>query len=222
MTAGRPPTPDLLVVPGVVADHEDRRTNFFRGGREMTDELFGERGRTLEEEFFKRQNAELLAALRAKLETERTRKELANTAGVSDEQVLARLFEAGMTPATLTAMAVVPLVAIAWADGKLEEAERDQVLRYARSLDLGQEATSLLTSWLVAEPEPALFEIWIEYVRNLLPQLDEPARDQLKATTCMRAAAVAEAAAGEPYGVGRQISAEEQSVLRRIEAAFEE
>ncbi|MBE0608547.1 MAG: hypothetical protein IH609_04155, partial [Dehalococcoidia bacterium] len=53
----------------------------------MSDELFGERGRTLEEEFFKRQNAELLAAMRAKLETERAKKELANTAGMTDEQV---------------------------------------------------------------------------------------------------------------------------------------
>lgn len=187
----------------------------------MTDELFGERGRALEEEFFKRQNAELLAAMRAKLETERAKKELANTAGMTDEQVLARLLDAGVTPATLTAIAVVPLVAVAWADGKLEEVERNQVLRYARTLEIGAEATSLLTSWLVAEPEPALFDTWLEYVRNLLPRLDQPARDELKATTCMRAAAVAEAAAGEPYGVGRQVSPEEKQVLRRVEAAFE-
>jgi DNA-binding phage protein len=187
----------------------------------MTDELFGERGRALEEEFFKRQNAELLAAMRAKLETERAGQELANTAGLNDEQVLARLLDAGVTPAAVTAMAVVPLVAVAWADGKLDEGERNQVLRYARTLAMGEEATSLLTSWLVAAPEPVLFDTWVEYVRNLLPRLDQPARDELKATTCLRAAAVAEAAAGEPYGVGRQISAEEQSVLRRVEAAFE-
>lgn len=188
----------------------------------MTDELFGERGRALEEEFFKRQNAELLAAMRAKLETERARKELAKTAGLTDEQVLARLLDAGVTQVTLTAMAVVPLVAVAWADGQLEEAERNQVLRSARSLQIGEEATSLLTGWLVEEPEPALFDTWMEYIRNLLPRLDQPARDELKAATCMRAAAVAEAAAGEPYGVGRQVSPEESQVLRRIEAAFEE
>lgn len=187
----------------------------------MTDELFGERGRTLEEEFFKRQNAELLAAMRAKLETERAKKELANTAGLTDEQVLARLLDAGVTPATITAMAMVPLVAVAWADGKLDEVERNQVLRYARTIEIGEGATSLLTSWLVAEPETALFDTWLEYVLNLLPRLDQPARDELKATTCMRAAAVAEAAAGEPYGVGRQVSPEEKQVLRRIEAAFE-
>lgn len=187
----------------------------------MTDELFGERGRALEEEFFKRQNAELLAAMRAKLDTERARKELAKTAGLTDEQVLARLLDAGVTQVTLTAMAVVPLVAVAWADGRLDEGERNQVLRSARTLEIGEEATSLLTSWLVTEPEPALFDTWIEYIRNLLPRLDQPARDELKAATCMRAAAVAEAAAGEPYGVGRQVSPEEKQVLRRIEAAFE-
>jgi hypothetical protein len=159
--------------------------------------------------------------MRAKLETERAKKQLANTAGMTDEQVLARLLDAGVTPATITAMAVVPLIAVAWADGKLEEAERNQVLRYARTLDIGEEATTLLTSWLVAEPEPALFDTWLEYVRDLLPRLDPPARDELRATTCMRAAAVAEAAAGEPYGVGRQVSPEEKQVLQRIEVAFE-
>lgn len=187
----------------------------------MTDELFGERRRALEEEFFKRQDAERLAAMRAQAKAERMKSELRNATGISDDGVIAHLVDAGMTPATVTAATVVPLIAVAWADGQLEGPERDQVLRYARTLELGEEANSLLTSWLIEAPEPKLFETWLEYVRGLLPQLDQPARDQMKATTLARAAAVAEAAAGEPYGVGRQVSPEEKHVLRRIEGAFE-
>ncbi len=186
----------------------------------MTDELFGERGRALEEEFFKRQNAELLAAMRAKLETEHRKAELRKNTGIEDDRVLQHLIDSGMTPATLTATALVPLVAVAWADGRLEEVERTHVLRYARTLDMSEEANSLLAHWLETRPGPGLFDTWAEYVKSILPVLDPAAREQLRSSTRTRAEAVADAAAGEPYGVGRRISDEERKVLDLIEAAF--
>jgi len=187
----------------------------------MSDELFGERRRALEEAFFRKQDAEGLAEMRAKRQSEHMKDALRETAGITNEPLLSHLVSVGLTPETLVAAAVAPLVAVAWADGKLEEAERNQILREAHGLDLGDEALILLEHWLAQEPEPSLFETWTEYIQSLLPRLDESARAQLKATTHARAVAVAEAAAGEPYGVGRQISLEEQSVLRRINAPFE-
>jgi hypothetical protein len=118
-------------------------------------------------------------------------------------------------------MAVVPLVAVAWADRNLEEVERGAILRDPQALELDEAGHSLLTTWLDAEPEPRLFEAWVQYTRALVPQLTPDARSQLLARTRARAALIAEAAAGEPYGVGRRTSKEEHDVLRRIDAAFE-
>ncbi len=187
----------------------------------MTDGLFSERGHALEEEFFKRRNAELVAAMRAEMEAEHLKDALEKVAGISDEQLLAHFVAMGMTPATFMAAALVPLVAVAWADGELQEAERLRILRDPQTQELNETARALLTNWLIEEPEPSLFQTWIEYIRTLLPQLDPNSREQLKASTLRRAEGVAAAAAGEPYGIGREVSVEEQAVLARIETAFE-
>lgn len=186
----------------------------------MNNELFGDRRRALEEEFFKRHNEELLAAMRARLETEHLAEALGGATGITDEHVIAHLIEAGMTGATVMALALVPLVAVAWADGKLEEAERLRIIRDPQTHELSGEARALLLNWLIEEPEPSLFETWIEYVHAIRPDMDQAGWDRLKAATCDRSRAVAAAAAGEPYGVGREVSREEQAVLNRIETAF--
>lgn len=183
-------------------------------------ELFAERRRALEEEFFARQNAELLEAMRASARTERQKADLRKTTGIEDDSILQHLIDAGMTPAALTATALVPLIAVAWADGRLEEVERAQVLRYARTLDMSEEANALLAHWLEARPGPGLFDTWAEYMTSILPTLDSSAREQLRSSTRARAAAVADAAAGEPYGVGRRIAPEEKEVMERIETVL--
>ena len=127
---------------------------------------------------------------------------------------------AGMTAATLTAAALVPLLAVAWADGQLEEAERAEIMRDATADNLGEPARTLLAGWLAVEPEPALFETWVEYIKDLLPRLEPQARETLRATTLARAKAIAEAAGGGPYRVGRRTGKEEQAVLREIEVTF--
>ncbi len=187
----------------------------------MDEELFGERRRALEEEFFRKQNEELLASMRAKSEAVHVRDALRSMVGTTDDLLVAHIMELGMTAATLTAIAVLPLVAIAWADGTLEDAERDQILRDSSVAELGEPARTLLTGWLDTAPENELLETWVEYIQSLLPRLDPSARESLKATTLARATLVAEAAGGGPYRMGRRTSSEEQSILQKIEAAFE-
>lgn len=187
----------------------------------MNDVLFGERRRALEEAFFREHEAERLAEIRAEIHASHARDELREATGIADQQVLAHLVEMGMTPETLVATAVIPLVEVAWADGKLEEKERAQVLREARAMELAGAPLGLLEDWLAHEPDPALFATWAEYLQALLPRLEPLARDHLLAATHQRAMAVAEAAGGEPYGLGRRVSGEEHHVLDRIDAAFE-
>lgn len=186
----------------------------------MDSEFFGERRRALEEEFFKKHNDELVAAMRSRAQAEHLGAALAGATGITDQDVVAHLLKAGMTPATFMAVALVPLVAVAWADRKLEEPERLRIIRDPLTAELNDEARALLVSWLIEEPEPALFETWIEYVCALRSNLDRAAREKLKDATLTRATAIAAAAAGEPYGLGRSVSPEERAVLDRIEDAF--
>lgn len=186
----------------------------------MSQELLGDRRRALEDEFFHKQNKELLSSMRAKSESEQVRDALRSTTGIEDDALLAQIMELGMTAATLTATAVIPLVAIAWADGKLEDAERRQILRDPVVGDLGEAANTLLTSWLTTAPEASLFETWAEYMRSILPGLTPAARASLKSATVSRAKLVAEAAGGGPYRIGKRTSGEEKSILETIEDVF--
>lgn len=187
----------------------------------MTDELFGDRGRALEEEFFREENAKLLAAMRATAEADSVKEALRTTAGITDETLVGHLMEAGMTAATLTAVSLVPLVAVAWADGRIEGREQHEILKDASLSHLDEASRTLLESWLVARPNPSLFETWADYIRNLLPRLEPDARETMKAKTLAQARAVAEAAGGGPYKMGKRTSKEEEAVLSRIQGAFE-
>ncbi len=82
----------------------------------------------------------------------------------------------------LAALALAPLVEVAWADGVVTPAERDGVLKATKALGLGQRAEfcrSTLLRWLHEPPPTEALERW----RRLLgPMLSESgSRPALKA-----------------------------------------
>jgi len=187
----------------------------------MEDDLFGERRRALEEEFFRKHNEALLGRMREEREHEHARAALGEVSGLTDPAVLEELLGLGLTAASLTALSLVPLVAVAWADGRLESQERDALLRAAADAGIteGSAARILLESWLVVEPEPGLLDVWIEYTRELRPLLSAVARDAIHEETMARARRIAEAAGGY-LGLGAHTSAEERAILERVDAAL--
>ena len=82
----------------------------------------------------------------------------------------------------LAALALAPLVEVAWADGHVTPAEREGVLEAAKSLGLGQRSEfvrSTLMRWLHEKPPTEALEAWR---RLLAPMLAESAsRPALKA-----------------------------------------
>ena len=88
----------------------------------MTDGFLEERRRALEESFFHKRNADLMQQLKVDLEREAKRKKLATVSGIVDETLLNRFIDLKMEANTVAALALVPLVRVAWADGKLEPA----------------------------------------------------------------------------------------------------
>lgn len=186
----------------------------------MTDFL-DDRRRALEESFFAKRNQALLERLREEMAATKRQESLAAASGISDEKVLTRLLALQIDADALAALTLAPLVLVAWSDGSIAEDERQAVLHSANQSGIAPDtpAHELLINWLEEPVSHELLETWTGYVRALCSKLDAGARASLKADVVGRARAVAEAAGGL-LGF-HQVSASEQAVLEKLEAAFE-
>lgn len=175
----------------------------------------------LEDEFFRKQDEELLRALREEVESKEKRKALAKTLGISDDALLDRLQELNVSTETLAAISLIPLVAVAWADGSIDVKERRAVMAAAEQegLEKDHPGYQLLERWLEQKPGPRLLEVWKHYVSALRESLGDAPRASLKKNVLGRARAVAEAAGGL-LGIGSKISKSEQAVLDDLEEAL--
>lgn len=182
---------------------------------------FEERGKALEEAFFAKKNKELLEQVKKNLAASGQRDELLAATGITEEDMLDRILALGINAQSLTAMTIVPLVLVAWADGNVAKEERSAVLSGANQSGIEPDSTAakLLEGWLSEEPDDSLAETWKAYTKAVCEKLGAGDRLALKEQVIGRSKAVAEAAGGF-LGLG-SISAEEQQVLASLAAAFE-
>jgi hypothetical protein len=180
-----------------------------------------ERGNTLEEEFFRKQNAELLEKMRGERERAEARMIMSDASGIADMAVIDRLLDSGVTPASMMALELAPLAAVAWADHKIEDKERKAILQDAEASGVvtGSEAYAMLEGWLTQAPPASLMDTWAEYARNVAASLDDTQRREMRDHIVTRAKAVANAAGGFA-GLGSKMSAAEEAVVKRVESAF--
>ena len=179
--------------------------------------------KALEDAFFAKRDAEKLAALRAKLAKEAEVAELAAAIGIEDPGILEQLHALDIGSDTLAALALVPLVEVAWADGELDDKERAAILQAAQEegAKAGGPAMELLETWLTARPGPDLRAAWFEYVRAFCARLSPESRAALQEDLLSRTRRVAEATGGF-LGFGRRVSPSEQQVLDDLLGAFAE
>jgi hypothetical protein len=188
----------------------------------MPEGVLEDRRRSLEEAFFKKEHERLRDRLRQKQEHEEAREALAEASGLDDQDLLARLAGLGIRAETLAALTLIPLVEVAWADGKIEPRERDAVLRGAESSGIGKDSPSygLLEIWTRDRPAPELLDSWEAYIRALAKELSADQKWHLEEKVLGRARAVAEATGGF-LGLGSKVSAEEEAVLQELAKAFQ-
>jgi hypothetical protein len=185
-----------------------------------SEEAFGKRRHALEESFFDKKNRELLEKLQAEVQTEESKVALSRASGITNPVLLDHLVALKIGPEAITALTMVPLVAVAWADGSIDEKERKAILKAADEQGLTRidAVARLLEHWLANQPGPQLLSGWKEYVTALCQHLDERAREGLKTDVMKQAQKVAEAAGGF-LGVG-SVSAAEKAVLKDLEQSF--
>jgi hypothetical protein len=187
----------------------------------MTTEFLGDRKKALEESFFARENAKLLERLKAEKDTHEAREALAKASGIESDEILEKLYGLGVNAEKWTAISIATLVEIAWADGKIDKAEREAVLSGAEANGVTSESPGyqLLESWLAHRPDGRLLEVWGAFIVGLCAELGESERESLKNQILGRARSVAEATGGF-LGLGSKVSSEEEVILAELAKAF--
>lgn len=175
-----------------------------------------ERGRSLEEDYFRKKDRELIEKMRHAAAAEEDRQQLAKMTGLEDPALLQDLKDLGFTPGTVGLLPLVPLLRVAWAEGGITGAERDLLTRLARSRGVaeGTEADRQLAAWMDRQPDEAVFARAGRLIRAMLdsrsPETSDLSADDL-VEYCERIAA----ASGGVFGIGR-VSAEEKKLLASI------
>ena len=182
--------------------------------------ILGERGRALEDEFFRQEDERLIAKLGELKAKEASREELSRISGIKNTAILDRLVQLGIHAETLAALSIVPLAEVAWADGAIDAKEEQAILDRAEKSGIkpGSADHDLLRSWLERRPEPRLLTAWIHMVQGISENLTAEQVEALRAGLVERARAVAQASGGV-LGVGK-VSSAEAEMIRQLESAF--
>ncbi|WP_153557603.1 hypothetical protein [Roseimaritima sediminicola] len=179
------------------------------------------RGRALEDEFFHRVDEELQEKIRLAVQREQPKAMLREATGFQDDELLDQLLDAGINVEKLAALALVPAVSVAWADGKVTPDERRAVLQAAGADGLKKDSVAfhLVESWLQQEPSPSLWQLWEEYAEALTADMSESTKKTLTDEVIRQATVVAKASGGT-LGFG-SVSAKEQAVLNKAQRTLQ-
>lgn len=184
--------------------------------REPGSDAFDERRKGMEEAFFKQRDQELVEKMRLEMESLEEKQRLAQVSGITNDQVLDALVKAGARAETLAAVALLPVVEVAWCDGSVSPAERDAVLNAAvhHGIHPDSAAYEVLKRWLEDRPDLQAISAWKQYVRELRSILPPESIAEMKRNTIDRCTRVAEAAGGF-LGINT-ISATEQKTIDEL------
>lgn len=185
-------------------------------------ESLDDRRKSLEEQFFKKHDAELVQKMKDAAEQEASKAELQKLTGITDEAVLEALAALKIGGAASLVMSLFPVVEVAWADGVIDEKERQALLDASKSIGVeqGTPAFEFLSKWVSEKPELAWFDLWAGYVKALVANMKPDDKAMLKATVLGRCRTMAELSGGF-LGLAFRLSDAEKRVMAKLESAFD-
>ena len=183
-------------------------------------DAFKIRERALEKAYFNAQDAKLLEKLRSFAALGELAEALKEKLQVDDAALLQEIRDLGVNTETGAAFLLAPLVHVAWIDGNVTRREREAVLELAvsRGVEPGTPAYAKLLEWLDERPPDHFFEIALRTIRSglsVLPEGEREAREERVAWACKHVA-LASGGILELFGLGGEISREEQRLLDTI------
>jgi hypothetical protein len=188
----------------------------------MADRSLQDRQHALEDAFYREETETYRTQLEPDREEKSAVEDLAAASDISDEAVLRRLAGLGIRVDTLAALTLIPLIEVAWADGKMDAKEREAILCGAESTGISRESPShaLLRIWIEDQPAPDLVEAWSDFIGALCREFSDEQAERLQCNILGRARDVAEAAGGF-LGLGLKVSQEEEAALESLSRAFQ-
>lgn len=190
----------------------------------MDKDIFKERERALEEEYFRERDAKLIEKLRERAKLDEIVEALAVKLQIDDPALLRRVMALGVTLDTGAAFVLAPLVQVAWAEGAVTAREREKVLRIAteRGVATSSTAYTLLQQWLRTRPADAIFDTAIEVIKTGLSVLTPAERAERikRIVDACREVASASGGLGKLLGLGTGVSSEEESILDAMAATL--
>jgi|SRR5687767_10765003 len=185
-------------------------------------DLFADRARGLEEEFFRKKEQELIEKLRQNAKVATEKHQIGAAIGVSDEKTLNDLLELGYTRETVALLHLVPLVQVAWAEGNVSKRERELIMEAARArgIQVGSAAHKKLAEWLERRPTDGFFQKTLVIIQAILGALPEDQQEGSKRDLVAYCTRIAEASGGI-LGLGGKIDDAESALLRKIAASLE-
>jgi hypothetical protein len=189
----------------------------------MAKDIFKDREKGLEEEFFRKSDAKLIEKMREKARLDEVVGELAKVLQVENPDLLRRVMDLGVNMSTGPAFLLAPLVQVAWAEGKVTDKERETVLRLAasRGVEKGSPAEVQLLAWLEKRPSDTVFATAIEVIKAGISHLTPKEREERVQEYVNAGRQVSESSGGIAKALGGSgVSSEEQSVLDVVTKAL--
>jgi hypothetical protein len=176
-----------------------------------------ERGRSLEEDYFRKKDRELVEKMKLSTAAQQARDAIGQKTGLTDPAVLQELHELGFTPETIVLLPLIPVIEVAWSEGGITSAERQLIATLARSRGVapGSAADGQLEQWMANRPAPAVFDRAGRLIAALLASGSEQSIGGLTASDLVAYCEKIASASGGILGIGK-ISSEERALLSRI------
>jgi hypothetical protein len=180
------------------------------------DNPLADRGRALEEDYFRKKDRELIEKMRAAAAADQARRDLGASVGLSDPALLDELQALGFKPDTVVLLPLVPLVRVAWAEGGVSPQERKMIVDLARARGIaeGSAADRQLAAWLQRAPDESVFTRATRLISAMLSGRSANVAD-LSADDLVKYCEDIAAASGGLLGIGR-VSSEERKLLSSI------
>jgi hypothetical protein len=174
----------------------------------------------LDDLFFLKEDQKLIDQLRVLKKLKETKESLSQVSGIKNERILEKLVELNIRPETLTSLSLIPLVEMAWADGNVDDKEKNEVLTCAEKMGFakGSADYKILAQWMTHRPSKELLDAWIHYIQGLCEKLAHIDKSELKNELVENIRSIAMASGGF-LGMG-SVSKKESDMLTKLENAF--
>jgi len=187
----------------------------------MQDRIFGDREKAMEADYFRKEEAKLLEKLRQRANLDEIAAALRDKLQVDNPELLATVRDLGVTADNATAFLLLPLVQVAWAEGKVRKDEHEAVMKLAheRGVEEGSAAEQHLRDWLANRPADALFDASLEVLKaafSVLPVRERQERVERLVDACRTVAEASGTEIAHQIGLGTGVSRSERTLLDAI------